>query len=143
MRRGRGRSTAHDRGEIRPSREHEHPVGQQHRLLDVVGDEQHAGPVAGAQVGHQVLHLEAGQGVEGGEGLVEQEELRLAHEGPGQGHPLGLAAREGAGPGVGLVLEADLAERVAGRGAGRDRPGAGRCTTLRQTRMEATSRGSW
>ena len=120
-----------------------HPVGQQHRFLDVVGDEEHPGPVAGAEVRHQLLHAQAGQSVEGGEGFVEQEQLRLAHQGPGQGHPLGLATRERARPGVGLWGQARLlggrsrrAPRVAWA---RGRPR----TTLRQTRWEATRRGSW
>ena len=49
------------------------------------------------------LHAQAGQRVEGGEGLVEQQQLRLADQRPRQGHPLGLATRERAGPGVGVA----------------------------------------
>ncbi len=94
----------------------------------------------GAEVGHQVLHLEAGQRVECGEGLVEQEEPGFARQGPGQGHALGLAARQRAGPGVGTLLETDLAQRVDGRRAGRRRLGEP-VTTVRQTRMDATRRG--
>ena len=96
-----------------------------------------------AQLGHQALHAEAGEGVERGERLVEQQELGLADEGPCQRHPLRFAAREGAGPGIGLVFETHLAQRrrwLSRRVASlRGRP----MTTLRQTRMETTRRGSW
>ncbi len=112
-RRGRGSSTCRST-EIFESPEHEHPVGQQNGLLDVVGDQEYAGVVAAAQLGHEALHAEAGQGVEGGERLVEEQELGLAHQRPGQRDPLGLSAREGAGPGVGMVLQAHLAQRADG-----------------------------
>ncbi len=101
-----------------PGAQHEHTVGQQHRLLDVVGDEEDAGPVTGAQVRHEVLHAQASQGVERGEGLVEEEELGFAHEGAGQGDPLGLAARERSRPGVGLASR-PTSRRAVDRGAAR------------------------
>ena len=76
----------------------------------------------GHRAGHQALHAEAGQGVERGERLVEQQELRLADEGPGQGDPLRLSARKGSGPRVGLGLDPtsrsalEARSRVASRG---------------------------
>ena len=104
----------------------EDAVGQQDGLLDVVGDQEHPRLVARAEVGHQRLHLEAGEGVEGGERLVEQEELWLSDQGPGQGDALGLAAREGAGPGVGVALQPDFTERGDGALHGWTTGGAGR-----------------
>jgi hypothetical protein len=41
-----------------------------------------------------VLHHAAGLGIEGREGLVEQEDLRIVGERPGQGHALAHAARQ-------------------------------------------------
>ena len=70
--------------------------------------------MAGAEVRHQLLHAQTGQGVERGERLVEEEQLGLAHQGAGQGDPLRLAARERARPGVGLRGEPDLLERRGG-----------------------------
>jgi hypothetical protein len=40
------------------------------------------------------LHLLAELQVERAQGLVEEEDARVVHEGPGQGHPLLLAPRE-------------------------------------------------
>ena len=45
-------------------------------------------------------HLGAQLGVEIGERLVEQEDLRLAHDGPAHGDALALAARQLRGPAV-------------------------------------------
>jgi hypothetical protein len=70
--------------------------------------------MAPAELGHQALHPEAGQGVEGGERLVEKQELGFADEGPCQRHSLRLATRKGAGPGVSLRLETDLAQGADG-----------------------------
>ncbi len=89
----------------------EHPVGEADGLVDVVGDQQHRGAVALAQLLHEGVHLEPGEGVERPEGLVEQEEGRVADQGPGQGDALGLAPREGLGPHVLVAGEADLGER--------------------------------
>ena len=72
--------------------EHEHPVGEQDRLVDVVGHEQdrRAVPLAQARWSRRV-HPDAGEGVERAERLVEQQQVGLAHQGPGQRRPLGLA----------------------------------------------------
>ena len=53
-------------------------------------------------------------GVESGERFVEQEELWLSDEGACEGDALGLAAREGAGPGVGVSFQPDFTERGDG-----------------------------
>ncbi len=93
-----------------PIAEHEDPVGEDDGLVDVVGDEQDGRAMAGAQLLQECVHLDPGEGVEGAEGLVEQQQLRIADEGSGEGNPLGLAAREGDGPGPVVVGEADLVE---------------------------------
>ena len=94
-----------------PLAQHEDAVGQGDRLVDLVGDEQHGRAVAEEQLAHEVLHLDPGEGVEGGERLVEQQQLGLAHQGAGERHPLRLAARQGGRPGAGVVGEPDLVER--------------------------------
>jgi hypothetical protein len=71
---------------------HDHALRQRHRLDLVVGDEQRGH----AQFAVQLLDLEPGLraqlGVEVGQRLVEQEDLRLAHDGAAHGHALALAA---------------------------------------------------
>jgi hypothetical protein len=54
------------------------------------------------------VHAQAREGVERSEGFVEQEQLRLAHERARQGHPLLLATRELARPGLLASREPDL-----------------------------------
>ena len=124
-----------------PLAEHEHPVGQQDRLLDVVGDEEHAGPVQCAQVGHQVLHLEAGQRVEGRRrGPSMRSRPGLTHQSSVKGLPLRLAARERAGPRVSACRSGQ--PRTKPRSPAWVRNAAGSpVTTMRQTRIEATRRG--
>jgi hypothetical protein len=56
------------------------------------------------------VHTDAGQRVQGTERLVEEEEFGLADEGAGQRGPLGLASRDGGGPGAFMRGEADLGE---------------------------------
>jgi len=43
-----------------------------HGLVDVMGHHEHRGVVRGHEVAHEVLHLEPGEDVGGGEGFVEQ-----------------------------------------------------------------------
>ncbi len=46
------------------------------------------------QAQQQGLHLLAGKGIEGAEGLVEQQQLRLGGQRPGDADPLALTAGE-------------------------------------------------
>jgi hypothetical protein len=62
--------------------------------------------------------LDAGAGVEGREGLVEEQEAGIGGERAGQGDTLRLAAREGAGLGVGELGEAEPLEPFTGPAAG-------------------------
>ena len=61
----------------RTRRHDEHAVAQDHRLLDVVGDEHHGARLGGQDVRQPGLHLGARHGVERGERLVERQH-RLA-----------------------------------------------------------------
>src|SRR5690606_11026608 len=56
--------------------------------------------------------------VEGGGGLVAEQDPRRRREGAGDGDALLLAAREVRGPGVRLWRHADLLEQLGGAGAG-------------------------
>ena len=79
--------------------------------------------VAAAQLGHEALHAEPGQGVQRSKGFVEKQELRLANQGSCQRHALRLPAREGSGPCVGVSLETYFTESGEGSVAGRLRRG--------------------
>ena len=84
---------------------HHDLVGHLHGFFLVVGDD-HGGDmhlvVEIAQPGPQFLaHL----GVEGAEGLIEQQHPRLHSQGPSQGHPLALAAGELGGVAVAKALQ--------------------------------------
>ena len=94
------------------------------------------------EFGHQRLHLQPGQRVERGEWFVEQEKLRLAHQGSGQRDPLRLTAGERPWPFVGMRLQADFPQCGHRRFPGALARGWP-MTTLRHTFMEATSLGSW
>src|SRR5215218_4663648 len=56
-------------------------VGKGHRLLDVVGDEEHGRAVLLPQREQMLVQARPGKGVERRERLVEEEHLRLGHEG--------------------------------------------------------------
>ena len=70
-------------------------------------------PVLG-QVAHDVEHVAHQLGVEGRGGLVEEHELGVHGQGPGDGHPLLLAAGELVGVVVDLVGQAHPLEELAG-----------------------------
>ena len=84
-----------------------------------MGDEQHGGLVALAQLSQQVVHPEPGEGVERPERLVGQQQLRLAHQRAGQGDPLLLAAGQLLGQARSRPGEPDLGERCAARARAR------------------------
>ena len=85
---------------------HDQPVGEGHRFLLVVRDQEGRGPDAL----EDLAHLEPGAlpqgGVQAGEGFVQQDQLRARRECSGQGHALLLAAGE-------LVRQAVLEEGQA------------------------------
>ena len=91
---------------------HDQLLGDVHRLLLVVGDEDRRHVhlvVEAAQPGAQVL---ADLGVERAEGLVEQQHLRLDRQRPGQRHALALAAGELRGVAVGEPVELDQVQQL-------------------------------
>ena len=97
----------------RPRGQHDHPVGEVDGFGDRVGDEHHRRRVAFAQPGEQMAGVGAGDLVERGERLVEQQHRRgegeRAHEGDALLHASGQLVRVG----VGEVGEPDLDEQLA------------------------------
>ena len=91
------------------------PVSQEDRLLDAVGDVDHG--LAGVLPQADQLSLEDGPGlgIQGAEGLIHEEDLRIVREGPGNAHPLLHAAGELVGIGIGKLRQAHLPDPVAGR----------------------------
>ena len=74
---------------------HDHDaVAQRHRLDLVVGDVDRRGAKALVQLLELDAHLDAQLGVEVGQRLVEQEHLRMAHDGAAERDALALAAGE-------------------------------------------------
>ena len=84
-------------------------------LLDVVGDQHHGRRVrVGGQRGQPADQLLPAGQVEPGRRLVEQQQLRVGHQRPGDLHPLALALGQRAEPAVGQLLHAELVEQVPG-----------------------------
>lgn len=75
------------------------PVGKRDGLLHVVRHEQRGKAMLTPQPLDQRMHLDAGQGVERAERLVQQQQLRTMHERARQRDALPLAARQLRGPG--------------------------------------------
>ena len=95
-----------------PRRHHHDPVGEEHRLGDRVGDEDHGGAGLGADPHQLGLHALAGHLVERAERLVHQQQPRPLGERPGDRDALLHAARELVGVPVGEVGEADQLEQL-------------------------------
>ena len=96
---------------------HRHPVGHLGHDPEVVGDEDDAHAEIGLELPDELEDLGLDRDVEGGGGLVRHEQIRIAGQGHGDHHPLGLSARElvriGTGPAP-RVGDADAAEHVDG-----------------------------
>jgi hypothetical protein len=67
-------------------------VAQVQRFVDVVRDQQYGEAVFKGDLEQQVLQLHAREGVDGGEGLVEQQHARLGEQAARDGGALGLSA---------------------------------------------------
>ena len=93
-------------------------------LLPVVGDEQEGDPQGALEVLELDLDLLAELRVESGQRLVEEQHLRLQDQGPGQGHPLALAAAELVGEPPLQPRQPDQRERLPHPGG--DRAARGR-----------------
>ena len=87
-------------------------VGHLHGLLLVVGDQHRRHGQGVVQVAQPQAQLGAHLGVEGAEGLVEEQDLGLDGQGPGQGHALALAARELRRVALAEVGQADQLEQL-------------------------------
>ncbi len=95
--------------------QHQDAVAHLHRLLDVVGDDQHRldrQPPRAPQRDQLGAQGFGGQHVQRGEGFVHQQQRRVHHQRPGESDPLAHAARQLARVGV---LEAVEADQVDGR----------------------------
>ena len=78
-------------------------------------DVQQNGDVVVLVDAHEVLHdLTGGDGVEGGDRLVGQDDFRVLVQGTGQSHALLLAAGELVAAGIGLGEDADLVQTFEG-----------------------------
>ena len=86
---------------------HDHdPIAQRHRLFLIVGDVDGGAAQAHVQALDLGAHVDAQLGVQVGQRLVEQEALRIAHDGAPQRDALALAARQRARLAVEQALDA-------------------------------------
>jgi hypothetical protein len=100
-----------------PVVEHQNTVGEREGLIHVVRDEQHGGRLMpDPQADHEPVHGDPGQRVERAERLVEQQQPRLADQGPRQRGPLRLAAGQRDRPGRSALGQPDLLKRGPGGG---------------------------
>ena len=99
--------------------EDQEPVGQHQRFQRVVGDQQ-ARPGEVRQVALELgLHIEAGPGVQGRQGLVQQQQFRLTGQRAPQRHPLRLPAGQLVRLAASEAGQPEPVEPVAGRRPGR------------------------
>ena len=92
-----------------PLVEHEDLVGDHPRAEQVVGDVEQAEAALAAQLGQQLEHPGPERDVEHGDGLVGDDQPRVAGERAGDEHPLALAAGQ---------LVRQLGRELARRGRG-------------------------
>src|SRR5687767_11551753 len=81
-----------------------HPVAEPLGLFHVMSGD-HDGAPGPLDLFDRLPELPAGLGIETGGRLIEKEQLRIGHQGAGQGEPLLLAARELAHPAVALFTQ--------------------------------------
>ena len=74
--------------------QHDDGIGERHGLDLVVGDVDDGGLQFLVEARDLDAHVHPQLGIEVGQGLVEQEDLRIAHDGAADGDALTLAARE-------------------------------------------------
>ena len=113
------------------------PVAQRQGLVLVVGDDDEGDADLALNRLELHLHLLAQLEVERAERLVEQQDLRAADQGAGQGDALALAARELRGLARSVVGEPDHVERLGGA-ACVARPSARRGPSCRTRRSAPT-----
>ena len=88
-------------------------IGHPHRLLGLVGHQQHRRPLLLEDVEGFVADAVAQPVVEAREGLVHEQDRRPRRQRPGKRHPLLLAARELVRIALGVTGEADAREAPA------------------------------
>jgi uncharacterized OsmC-like protein len=93
-------------------------VGEAEGFGEVVGDEDGGLAQGLFEVQELAVQLEAGEGVEGAERLVEKDEGRIGSEGAGEGDALALAAGELGGITAGVDGEIEAHERQHFAGSG-------------------------
>src|SRR5205807_9476367 len=126
----------------RPAREDEHTVGQKHRLVDLVGDEQDRLAASFPDAHELRLHDLAGLRVERRERLVHQQDLWVDRQRAREIDPLAHAARELARMVIFESLEADELQELQGAlpfdrtDAARDLPPDDRVCEHRAPRQE-------
>src|SRR5579864_917584 len=81
-----------DRMRARPRRKADDAVAHRDRLVDIVGDEEHRLLLLGPQAQQLVFHELARLHVEGGKGLVHQDDVRVEDERLGQADALAHSA---------------------------------------------------
>ena len=96
---------------------HDDAVGDLERLLLVVGDEDRRHRQLLVELAEPAAEVAADGGVEGAEGLVEEEHRGLDGERPGEGDALALAAGELGGEAVAEAVELDGGEQAVDAGA--------------------------
>ncbi|MNP38411.1 hypothetical protein D3C76_1319220 [compost metagenome] len=82
---------------------HQDTVGQEQRLVDIVGDEHHSGADACPDIQQQLLHACTGLRIQGTEGFVHQQKARAVDQHPGNLGPLLHTAGQLTGPAPGKV----------------------------------------
>ena len=92
----------------------DHLVGEGHGFLLAVGDVDEGDGELALQALELLADLDAEEGVEGGEGFVEEEDTGADDEGAGEGDALLLASGELGGEAVGEVGHVDETEELAG-----------------------------
>ena len=95
-----------------PRRHHHDAVGEQHRLVDAVGDEQHGLARAQPERLEVDAHLLARQRVERAERLVHQQQRRIVDQRAHDRVALAHAARQLARVAVGELAEPDRSQQA-------------------------------
>ena len=121
---------------------HQHAIGQQERLLDVVGDQQHGAPVQRPQVGDLRLRGQPGQRVQRRERLVEQQQSPVAAPAPWPARRVAPHPRTDTFGQTSVRWLMPTSASAASARCRSGRPGSPR-TTFRQTLFQGSRRGDW
>ena len=97
-----------------PRRHHEHAVGEEHRLAQVVGHQDDGDLARRVQVADHAPQLLAGEGIERAERLVEHQQLRLVDQRAAERGALLHAAGQLPGKLVALAAEPDRGQQLLG-----------------------------